>query len=285
MPTQRRSATQSREAAKAQAQALRMPVVHLTVAITRGIDAGGGAIDAAGCAVFPFRVDVRMTVESLLQAAFAQYANHCRDGGIPFDPPSSRADDYDLRVCTADGIVNPTDAVFAPQSISGATLKQQLTALGLASPVSLAMVPGALWAQRHALERTETLRREALRAHRDSLMQRAKALASMSQQRAALDAKLRARHMNMVNDLESVIFAAFAHRNNDLLRAQSCMLQLEGSRAAWDAAAERVARDAAALEATKRKFFAHCANAARVDTGAATMGEAGHDAALLSAPA
>ena len=220
-------------------------------------------------ATFPLKIDVRMTLESLRAMGLQLYAAHCTDSGVPFDPPSHLPADYDIFYASAEGSVAHDRPLLAGEGSGGGTLRAQVLNSGPRPPLHLLMVPGRLWTQRHALERDEIAGRRALQAHHDTIQQRVRALAAVSIRRAQQTARNRMRHMGLVEEVEAALFGALAGANRAALAMQRVASRLADAQQNWDATVATRERDAAALEAEKRRFFAGSCNAAAVASEAA----------------
>jgi len=215
-------------------------------------------------ASFPVKLDVRMTLETLREMGLQLYAAHCTDSGVTFAPPSHLPADYDVFYATPDGGVAYERPLLVSEAAGGGTLRAQVLNSGPRPPLHLVMVPGRLWTQRHALERDETAGRRALHAHHEAVQQRARAFAAVSIRRAQQMAKNRARHMAHVEEIEAALFGALAGANAAALAMQRVASRLADARLEWDLTVKSRERDAAALEAEKRRFFAGSCNAAAV---------------------
>jgi hypothetical protein len=222
---------------------------------------------------FLVKVNIRMTLEMLREHGLALYANYCTDSGVPFDPPSHMAVDYDVFFSSAEGAVQKDMPLLTAASAGGCMLRTQLQLAGQKPPMQLVMVPGRLWAQRHTLERDERARRRALHDHREAVMNRARVLATVSSKKAFATARNRARHTVLVEDIESALFTAFVALNDAALESQRVAARLARQRQEWEATARHRDEAAQALLAAKRRFLAGSANAASIDERAVAQSE------------
>lgn len=206
-------------------------------------------------AIMTVPVDPHMTVEGLRNAAWSLYTAHCRDSGVPFAPPSQRADDYDVRLASEDFTsIDTMRRPLVPSAEGGELLRHQLASTP--PPFNVALVIGASWIQRNIVERAEKRSRVAIESDRDAFAAEYQYFFVVSKRKALERQRHRERHMGLVEQLEQAMFGALLKHHTVAAALESQKIVLDKTMARWAAHCVAVEREIDQMYKQKRMFLA-----------------------------